>query len=119
MYYFFNRFINYDKILNLVLVVFSFLLTTTCLYSQPGGKALNLNLADFGAKPNDGKDDSKAFTNALEKCRNNPGSTLTIFPGSYNFQNKKAMEFEYIRELTDSMERMYRVSSLNQKVSML
>ena len=75
------------KILNLVLVVFSFLLTTTCLYSQPGGKALNLNLADFGAKPNDGKDDSKAFTNALEKCRNNPGFYINYSSGKLQFQD--------------------------------
>lgn len=53
------------------------------------------NLADFGAIADDGKDDSEAFTQALNKCRENPGSTLVIPPGSYNCQNTKAMEFEY------------------------
>jgi hypothetical protein len=90
-----HRFIIMTKILKLVLVVFPFMLVANCVYCQHGGNGLNLNLADFGAIPNDGKDDSKAFTNALEKCRNYPGSTLNIPPGSYNFQNKKAMEFEY------------------------
>lgn len=83
------------KILKFALIVFSFMLVANCLYSQPDGKGLNLNLAGFGAKPNDDKDDSQAFTKALEKCRNNPGSTLIIPPGSYNFKNTKAMEFEY------------------------
>lgn len=53
------------------------------------------NLKDFGAIPDDGIDDSEAFTLALNKCRENPGSTLIIPPGSYDYKNAKAMEFEY------------------------
>ncbi len=53
------------------------------------------NLKDFGAIPDDGEDDSEAFTLALNKCRENRGSTLIIPAGSYNYKNAKAMEFEY------------------------
>lgn len=53
------------------------------------------DLKDFGAIPNDGIDDSEAFKKALDACRNNPGATLYIEPGDYNFKNDKALKFEY------------------------
>ena len=58
-------------------------------------KSRVFNLKDFGAIANDGEDDSEAFTLALNKCRKNPGSTLIIPPGEYNYKNTTAMEFEY------------------------
>ena len=63
---------------------------------QAGLRPLRLNLVtDFGALPDDGKDDSNAFVLALEKCRQHPGSVLVIPPGDYHYQHSKAMEFEY------------------------
>lgn len=49
------------------------------------------NLKDFGAIPDDGEDDSEAFNLALNKCRENSGSTLIIPPGSYNYRNAKGL----------------------------
>lgn len=83
------------KILKFFFVLFSLVLVSDSLFSQQTSTGLNLNLADFGAIPDDGNDDSEAFTLALNECRNNPGSTLTIPPGEYIYRNKKAMEFEY------------------------
>lgn len=57
--------------------------------------SLIYNLTDFGAIPDDGLDDSDAFTSALNECRKSPGSTLIIAPDRYNYRNEKAMDFEY------------------------
>lgn len=81
--------------LKLFFLIFSYLLVSNSLFSQLTSTGLNLNLAEFGAIPDDGNDDSKAFTLALNECRNNPGSTLTIPPGKYIYRDKKALEFEY------------------------
>jgi len=83
------------KILKLLLVAFAFMHVASCMFGQQTGRGLNYNLADYRAIPDDGLDDSEAFTFALNECRNNPGSTLTIPPGSYNYRKSKALEFEY------------------------
>ena len=80
----------------------SFLFITVCcvfmaflVSCETKDSKIVFNLKDFGAIPDDGEDDSDAFTLALNKCRENPGSTLIIPPGSYNYRDEKAMEFEY------------------------
>lgn len=76
-----------------IIVCCVFIVFSTDCVSQ---NAKNIfNLKDFGAIPDDEEDDSKAFTLALNKCRDNPGSTLFIPPGIYNYRDAKAMEFEY------------------------
>ena len=45
------------------------------------------SVADFGAKPNDGKDDSNAIAKALEFCKQHPGATLLFPYGQYDLKN--------------------------------
>lgn len=77
----------------IVICAFGFVFFASCT-SHKSGRFFNL-VDDFGAIPDDGSDDSEAFAKALDACRNNPGSTLVIPPGSYNYRNAKAIEFEY------------------------
>ncbi|MCX5647626.1 MAG: right-handed parallel beta-helix repeat-containing protein, partial [Planctomycetota bacterium] len=56
--------------------------------AAPAGEALKVT--DFGAVPNDGKDDAPAFQAALEACAKKPGATLALAPGTYDlFGGKK------------------------------
>ena len=73
------------------------LLLGVCLCACAGEQreAKRINLADFGAIPNDGQNDREAFTKALDECRKHPGSTLYIAPGAYNLRDEKALEYEY------------------------
>jgi hypothetical protein len=64
------------------------------LYAQNQPKTIDLT-RDFGAMPNDGKDDSKAFRQAMDYCRKHPGTILHIPSGDYHFKDEKAIEFEY------------------------
>lgn len=83
-----------NKALILILLLCN-TLAASCMITPHIDKGLKLNLADFGAIPDDEQDDSEAFMAALNKCRENPGSELYIPPGNYIYRNKKAMEFEY------------------------
>ena len=58
---------------NLLFSVIAFLITFSATAKQ-------IDARDFGAIPNDGKDDTKALRKAAEYCRNNPGTTLYIQP---------------------------------------
>lgn len=84
-----------NKIFFLYSIVFCNAFLSYCVAGEHKNTDLIIYLTDFGAFPDDGEDDSKAFISALNKCRENPGSTLIIPPGSYNYRNEKAMEFEY------------------------
>ena len=44
----------------------------------------------FGAKPDDGKDDTEALRKAAEYCRTHPGTTLVIPKGIYRLKDKEA-----------------------------
>ena len=44
--------------------------------------ANNVSVLEFGAKPDDGRDDTRALRKAAEYCRRHPGTTLTV-PVSY------------------------------------
>lgn len=54
-----------------------------------------IELSNFGAVPNDGEDDSASLVAAMKYCRENPGTTLLIAPGIYNYTNELAKEIEY------------------------
>lgn len=53
-----------------------------------------INAKDFGAQPNDGKDDTKALRKAVEFCRTRSGITLLIPPGVYLLRDESAIELE-------------------------
>lgn len=76
----------------LIFLILSFLSSATELKAQ-SNKVFNIK--EFGAIPNDDIDDSDSFIKALDECRKNPGATLIIPPGSYNYKNSKAIEYEY------------------------
>lgn len=48
----------------------------------------------FGAVPDDGKDDTHALRKAAEYCRTHPGTTLVIAPGLYRLRDSKAERLE-------------------------
>lgn len=54
--------------------------------------ALAVNAADYGAIPDDGKNDAEALRAAVATCRDEPGSTLLIPSGTYQFRDEKAVE---------------------------
>lgn len=49
---------------------------------------------DYGAKPDDGKNDIKALRKAVAYCRNHPGTTLVIPAGIYRLQDNQADALE-------------------------
>ena len=53
-----------------------------------------ISVLDFGAKPNDGKDDTKALRKAAEFCRNNQRTTLEMPAGIYQLRDAKAEKLE-------------------------
>ena len=53
-----------------------------------------INVIDYGAKPNDEKDDTKALRKAVEKCRLTSGSTLVFPPGIYILKDEAAVQLE-------------------------
>ncbi len=70
-------------------------LAAACFSCTSAKEAPILNLTDFGAVADDGLDDSQAFAVAMDACRENPGVTLFIAPGVYNYRNERALQFEY------------------------
>ena len=53
-----------------------------------------ISVLDFGAKPNDGKDDTKALRKAAQYCRDNQGTTLEMPAGIYQLRDTKAEKLE-------------------------
>lgn len=53
-----------------------------------------INVMQFGAKANDGKDDTKALREAARYCREHEGCTLVFSPGVYQLKDEKAIELE-------------------------
>ncbi len=51
-----------------------------------------VSVADFGAVPDDGQNDATPLREALAHCRANPGVTLYLPPGVYDFRDEKAVE---------------------------
>ncbi len=69
-------------------------LMIVALLSSFSALAKQIDARDFGAIPNDGKDDTKALRKAVEYCRNNPGTTLYIQPGVYRLVDRDAVKLE-------------------------
>ena len=77
------------------------------LVSAAAGAGGIVSVADFGAKGDDGKDDTSAVRKAIKRCKDNPGSTLLFPKGTYHFfatERKRgysmAMSFSGCRDLT-------------------
>lgn len=73
-----------------ILIAF-FFFTGICLNAYAQNTVF---VADFGAVPNDGKDDAVALRKAAEYVRNHEGTTLIFAPGVYILRDDKAVELE-------------------------
>ena len=56
--------------------------------------ATTKSVRDFGAIPDDGRDDTKALRKAVAWCRANAGVTLVIPPGTYTLRDAEAVRLE-------------------------
>jgi lysophospholipase L1-like esterase len=52
----------------------------------------NVSVADFGAVPNDEKNDAPALREAMEFAKGHPGIVLYFPPGTYDFRDDKAVQ---------------------------
>ena len=55
---------------------------------------LVVDVTQWGAKPDDGKDDTKALRKAVEYACDHPGTTLYLPPGKYLLKDKEALKLE-------------------------
>lgn len=53
-----------------------------------------VSVTDFGARPDDGKDDTRALRRAAEYCRTHAGTTLVIPAGVYRLRDAEAERLE-------------------------
>jgi polygalacturonase len=65
------------------------------LVSCGGATVKEVSVEQFGAIPNDGKNDFDALRKATAYCRENPGTTLFFPPGKYDIDNEKARKIEF------------------------
>lgn len=56
--------------------------------------ALTKSVREFGAVPNDGRDDTKALRKAVAWCRTHEGATLILAPGTYILRDAEAVRLE-------------------------
>jgi parallel beta-helix repeat protein len=68
-----------------------FLLSFILITSFPGCSVstMEIKVRDFGAIPDDGKDDTQAIISAIESCKNNRNSELVFESGSYDIYGSK------------------------------
>lgn len=52
----------------------------------------SVSVVDFGAVPNDDKNDAEALNKAMQYCFEYPGTTLVFEPGIYDYASKKAIK---------------------------
>ena len=55
-------------------------------------KINQVSVSDFGAIPDDGKNDEEQLRKAIDYCRLNPGTKLFWAPGVYNFRDEEAVQ---------------------------
>lgn len=56
--------------------------------------SLTKNAKEFGAVPDDGRDDTKALRKAIDWCRTHEGATLRLDPGTYVLRDADAVRLE-------------------------
>lgn len=57
---------------------------------EPRTSETTVSVADFGAVPDDGKDDTRALRRAAEYCRTHPETTLLFPAGTYRLRDAAA-----------------------------
>ena len=62
--------------------------------AQSGTEEKRISIEEFGAKPDDGKDDTKALRKAAEWCRQHRGVTLYMPQGEYRLRDADAERLE-------------------------
>lgn len=70
------------------------LLAILCVHAHSIAMERSVSVEDFGAKPNDNIDDSKALANAAAYCRENPNTVLVFSPGNYILKNELGIKTE-------------------------
>jgi hypothetical protein len=71
-----------------VLLVFSLFFSF-----KPQQKGLQQHsVSEFGAVPDDGRNDAESLRKAMLFCKNHPGTILKFEPGVYDFRDEKAVE---------------------------
>ena len=54
--------------------------------------ASSVSVLDFDARPNDGRNDAEGLRRAMKFCRENPGTTLVLPDGIYDFRDDAAVK---------------------------
>lgn len=78
------------------------LIITLLIYAGIGLNARTVNVSDFGVYPDSFKDATEGVKQAIDECRQNPGSTLVFPKGRYDFWPCKAEQREYFVSNTTS-----------------
>ena len=76
-------------------IILAFCCMGALLVSCNKAQQKEVSVADFGAFPNDGKNDFQALREATSYCRENPGTTLVFPPGKYDIDHKEARRIEF------------------------
>ncbi len=69
-------------------------ISTATFAAEHDGEKTVISVLDFGAKPDDGKDDTRALRRAAEYCRQNAGTTLVMPAGVYRLRDAEAERLE-------------------------
>ena len=71
-----------------------FLLLFALLCLAANVTARRVSVAQFGAIPNDGKNDAKALRKAAKYCREHKNTTLVFPAGTYQLEDPTALDIE-------------------------
>lgn len=82
---------GYKKI---VLALIIGLISFSCLYAKEQNVRKAISVLDYGAVPDDGKDDTKALRKAVDYCRANSGTILMMPAGEYRLRDDQADALE-------------------------
>lgn len=85
---------NESKYWKIVLLLAVCLTSLSYLYAEEKFVWKTISVVDYGAMPDDGKDDTKALRKAVNYCRNNPGTVLVIPAGVYRLRDDQADALE-------------------------
>ena len=75
-------------------ILFSVLSILACHLVMASGQNKMINVTDMGARPNDGKDDTRALRRAVAYACEHPGTTLYFPKGIYELKDKEAIVLE-------------------------
>lgn len=73
---------------------FSFFIFLICVLQGFTQVREKIDVTDFGAHPNDGRDDTGALRQAVKRARETEGSTLVFPPGKYLLSDPKAIQIQ-------------------------